>query len=113
MYLNLIGKHALVCGASEGIGRATAHELALLGADITLLARRPDVLQEVATTLPRQDAQQHGWLAADVAQPAESRPRHQTLPPGQALPTVAKNPGGPPVAPQDNDWLPDASSQPA
>ncbi|MBN8261297.1 MAG: SDR family NAD(P)-dependent oxidoreductase, partial [Xanthomonadales bacterium] len=39
MDLNLSGKHALVCGASEGIGRATAHQLAALGARVTLLAR--------------------------------------------------------------------------
>ena len=45
MDLSLNGKHALVCGASEGIGRAAAHELALLGADVTLLARRADVLE--------------------------------------------------------------------
>ena len=30
MDLNLTGKHALVCGGSEGIGRAAAHELACL-----------------------------------------------------------------------------------
>ena len=36
MDLNLTGKHALVCGGSEGIGRATAHELALLGAGFGL-----------------------------------------------------------------------------
>ena len=41
MDLNLSGKHALVCGASEGIGRATAHELALLGANVTVLETYP------------------------------------------------------------------------
>lgn len=38
MDLNLAGKHALVCGGSEGIGRAAAIELAQLGADVTVLA---------------------------------------------------------------------------
>ena len=38
MDLDLSGKHALVCGASEGIGRAAAIELSRLGADVTLLA---------------------------------------------------------------------------
>ena len=39
MNLDLSGKHALVCGGSQGIGRAAALELAALGADVTLLAR--------------------------------------------------------------------------
>ena len=45
MDLDLSGKHALVCGGSEGIGRAAAEELALLGAHVTLLARREEALR--------------------------------------------------------------------
>jgi 3-oxoacyl-[acyl-carrier protein] reductase len=67
MDLNLAGRHALVCGASEGIGRATAHELALLGADVTVLSRRADALQAVVASLPRAGTQTHALLAADVA----------------------------------------------
>src|SRR3546814_5817514 len=67
MDLNLTGKHALVCGASEGIGRATAQELALLGASVTVLARRAEALQEVAAALPRVDGQAHDFIAADVS----------------------------------------------
>ena len=48
MNLDLNGKHALVCGASQGIGLATAKALAELGADVTLLARRAEVLREAA-----------------------------------------------------------------
>ncbi|MFT7485349.1 MAG: 3-oxoacyl-[acyl-carrier protein] reductase [Candidatus Paceibacteria bacterium] len=43
--LILEGKHALVCGASKGIGRATAKLLAARGAEVTLLARSVDALQ--------------------------------------------------------------------
>ena len=41
------GKVVVITGASSGIGRAAAHELALLGADVTVLARRPEALAEV------------------------------------------------------------------
>lgn len=45
--LDLSGRAALVCGASSGIGRATAVALAGLGASVTVLARRADRLQAV------------------------------------------------------------------
>lgn len=65
---DLRGKHALVCGGSEGIGRASAEALAALGADVTVLARRPERLAEVAAALPRvHAAQTHRHVAADVS----------------------------------------------
>ncbi len=99
MDLNLAGKHALVCGGSEGIGRATAHELALLGADVTVLARRPDALQEVVAGLPRQDAQEHGWIAADVAQTDVLSAQVEALVAGKPVQILINNTGGPPGGP--------------
>lgn len=99
MDLNLTGKHALVCGASEGIGRAAAHELALLGADVTVLARRADALREVADALPSNGAQAHGWLAADVSQTEALREQAQALAANKPVHILVNNTGGPPGGP--------------
>ena len=47
MDTNLTGKRAIVCGASKGMGQATAAELASLGASVTVIARRTDALEQV------------------------------------------------------------------
>lgn len=48
MDLQLSGKTALITGASQGIGRATAKSLAAEGAQITIAARRGELLHELA-----------------------------------------------------------------
>jgi 3-oxoacyl-[acyl-carrier protein] reductase len=99
MDLNLSGKHALVCGASEGIGRAAAHELALLGADITVLARRAEALQKVADALPRSGTQRHGWIAADVSKSDHLRTQIQAFAAAKPVHILVNNTGGPPSGP--------------
>jgi 3-oxoacyl-[acyl-carrier protein] reductase len=99
MDLNLSGKHALVCGASEGIGRATAHELALLGASVTVLARRAGPLQEVVAALPRTDGRAHDWIAADVSQTDVLRERIAALAASAPVHILVNNTGGPPGGP--------------
>ncbi|HYM86195.1 MAG TPA: SDR family oxidoreductase [Pseudoxanthomonas sp.] len=97
MDLNLSGKHALVCGATEGIGRAAARELALLGADVTLLARRADVLDTVTAALPRTGAdQRHDWIVADVSLHDGLDARVQALVGANPVHILVNNTGGPP-----------------
>ncbi len=65
---DLLGKNALVCGASEGIGLACAQALAAQGANVTLLARREPMLLNALQALPKSGTQQHSIIVADVSQ---------------------------------------------
>lgn len=65
MDLKLDGKNAVVCGSTQGIGKAAAFELALLGADITLIARDEKKLKAVVKDLPTPLGQKHDYLVAD------------------------------------------------
>lgn len=100
MDLDLSGKHALVLGGSQGIGRATAHELASLGADVTVLARSAEALEWVVAALPRaSSAQRHGFVAADMNEDAELRARVEAIANVTPVQILVNNSGGPPGGP--------------
>ncbi len=65
MNLNLKNRTAIVCGSTQGIGLASALELASLGANIVLFARNEASLQSVLKTLDTSLGQQHRYLVAD------------------------------------------------
>ena len=69
MNLDLTGKKAFVCGSSQGIGRAAAIELALLGANITLIARNEPRLKTVQEILDTSKGQNHDFILADFTDP--------------------------------------------
>jgi 3-oxoacyl-[acyl-carrier protein] reductase len=71
MNLSLEGKFAVVCGSTQGIGLAIAEELALLGANCTLIARNEDALKEAVHNLDIALRQQHNYLVADFSKPDE------------------------------------------
>jgi 3-oxoacyl-[acyl-carrier protein] reductase len=70
MELNLKNKNALVCGSTQGIGKATAILLAEEGANVTLIARNEQKLKAVLSELPN-NKQQHNYLIADFSKPNE------------------------------------------
>ena len=99
MKLDLSGRHALVCGASEGIGRAAAIELAELGADVTLLARREAALQAAVAALPANGSQRHGYLIADISQTQALGDAVAALATATPVHILINNTGGPPGGP--------------
>jgi len=96
MDLDLSGKHALVCGGSAGIGRATAHELALLGASVTVSSRSVDALQTVVSALPTGTGQRHGWIVADAGKTDALREQVKALVDDRPVQILVNNSGGPP-----------------
>jgi 3-oxoacyl-[acyl-carrier protein] reductase len=100
MNIDLIGKKAIVCGASKGIGRATAEELARLGASVTIVARNQNTLEEVCAGLDTTKGQKHAMLVADFANPKELR-THISVYVNENGPfhILVNNSGGPPAGP--------------
>jgi 3-oxoacyl-[acyl-carrier protein] reductase len=91
MDLGLKGRTALVCGASSGLGLATAESLAAEGANVTMFARRRDVLQREADRI--------GALAVrgDTKNPRDlSAAVEQTIAAFDGLDILVWNGGGPP-----------------
>lgn len=70
MNLSLKGKNALVCGSTQGIGKAAAIELASLGANVTLVARNETALQDALESLDSSQGQRHDYFTADFTEPA-------------------------------------------
>ena len=97
MNLDLQGKHALVCGGSQGIGRAAAIELAGLGANVTVLSRSQDKLEAVVAELPKISiGQRHGWLIGDMNEHADLKAAVEKLVAEHAVHILVNNSGGPP-----------------
>jgi len=67
--IDLSGKNALVCGSTQGIGRACAAQFAEAGAKVTLLARDEAKLMKVAEALPNKKKLQHDFIVADFLKP--------------------------------------------
>ena len=69
---SLVGKRALVTGASRGIGRAIAEGLAGAGADVAIASRSLDRLADTAANIEAK-GRRATPIAMDVAQVADCR----------------------------------------
>jgi short-subunit dehydrogenase len=64
------GRWAVIAGASEGLGAAFAEALAARGANLVLLARRAEMLEEVAAKVRAAHGVEARPLACDLADPS-------------------------------------------
>ncbi|MBT7896688.1 MAG: SDR family oxidoreductase [Flavobacteriales bacterium] len=67
MNLGLRNKNAIVCGSTQGIGMATAKELAIQGVNVTLIARNENALRDVTTSLDTTLGQKHDYACIDFS----------------------------------------------
>src|ERR687885_848942 len=94
MDLGLKGRTAIVCGASSGLGLATAEALAGEGANVTMFARRREVLER--------EADRVGALAVrgDVTAPRDLQTVvRRTVEAFGGIDILVWNSGGPPPGP--------------
>jgi len=99
MELNIKNKNALVCGSTQGIGKATAILLAEEGANVTLIARNEEKLKVVLAELPNKN-QNHNYLIADFSNPNELKSVLEAS--GLQFHILINNTGGPAGGPVFN-----------
>jgi 3-oxoacyl-[acyl-carrier protein] reductase len=99
MNISVKNKYALICGSSQGIGLATAMELAVNGAICILLARKPGALKEAVSRLPKPGGQSHRWVAVDFADPAKVEETIIKIARESQVEILINNTGGPKAGP--------------
>ncbi|MFW0778165.1 MAG: SDR family oxidoreductase [Rickettsiales bacterium] len=106
MDIDLTNKQAVVCGASKGIGRATAQELASLGANVTLVARNEEALNTALATLDTSKGQQHNVVVADFSDPNALQVKIEAHVKAHGpVHILVNNTGGPPAGPANEASL--------
>lgn len=99
MNLSLEGKNAVVCGGSQGIGLAIALELALMGANCTLLARNEANLKLAVLELDQTLRQEHHYEVADFNDREATRALIGRITQQRTVHILVNNSGGPAAGP--------------
>ncbi len=69
MDMGIAGRRALVCAASQGLGRGCAQALAQEGVDVTILARTGDEVRRTAEEIGAATGRKVAWVACDITTP--------------------------------------------
>jgi 3-oxoacyl-[acyl-carrier protein] reductase len=100
MNLGLRGRVALVAGASRGLGRAVAEELAAAGADLVLCARGEGPLRDAAEAIAGASGVRVADVAADLGDATQvERLVEAALQTFGRVDVLVTNTGGPPPGP--------------
>lgn len=92
----LTNKVALVCGSTQGIGKATAKKLAEMGATIILLSRDEQKLKATLLEMPQPTGQNHQYLVADFSNPNNlKKVIAHFISEGNTINILVNNTGGP------------------
>jgi len=106
MDLKLTGRTAIVCGASKGLGRACAEQLAEAGVELVVAARTENDMQAAAADIMAQTGTKVSGVAADVVTP-EGRAAILSACPEPDI--LINNAGGPPPGDfrswERDDWI--------
>jgi 3-oxoacyl-[acyl-carrier protein] reductase len=93
---SLFNKTALVCGSTQGIGKAAAIKLAQTGANLVLIARDEKKLQNALSELDNSQGQKHSFLVADFSKPNELKEIiTEFVAKGNKVNILVNNTGGP------------------
>ncbi len=96
MDIKLTNQQAIVCGSTQGIGKAIAHELAALGATVVAVARNEQKLQQLMQQLSNEEKQKHSYLVADFTNPGQLRQQiDKHVAAGNQPQILVNNTGGP------------------
>lgn len=96
MNIDLSNKKAIVCGSTQGIGRATAIQLASSGASLILVSRNEESLRNVLRELPATKKQSHNIIVADFSDPESLKKKiHNFSSENPPVHILVNNTGGP------------------
>lgn len=79
MQIDLNGRAAVITGGSKGLGLAMATRFAASGADIAILARRPDALEEAKTAIARSARGTVVAVSCDVSRADDIARAHEAV----------------------------------
>ena len=98
MDIQLNDKRAVVCGSTQGIGKAVAIELAKLGCSVTLVARNEAALEDVLKGLDQSHGQEHDMVVADFSKPEIVKEEiNRYMRSNHKVHILINNTGGPPA----------------